>query len=277
MVEFYVKVHKSMLLSSIWDEDDATRITWVTLLMLCDQSGYVGASITGIAHMARLSIEQTEAAMQVLMAPDPASRSKAHDGRRVVVHERGYLLVNYVALKEGEDETTQRVQARQASRRHRAKESSTESNQLHAEGGHSDNLQVTCKAIRSDQINISTAPEQVQRAAGVEVPTDVREDVWVEWNKLRKTCKAPVTPTVLTMLRNEAQKASMSLEAVMQLCLLRGWRGFQASWVQGNDRASREPKHGLPFQAQAKQFIKPDGSPTVGDLSSYMRKKGDET
>jgi hypothetical protein len=273
-VEFYVKVHKSMLLSSIWDEDDATRITWVTLLMLCDQTGYVGASITGIAHMARLSVEQAEAAMAVLMAPDAASRSKAHDGRRVVAWERGYLLVNYVALKDGDDETTRKVQGRAASRKHRSNKQDLEQQAQLAEAGASQPDQLIGKAIKSDQITESV-PVQAPRGRGVEAPHDVREDVWVDWNKLRKSCRAPVTPTVLTMLRTEATKAGMSLEAVMQLCLLRGWRGFQAAWVQGTHRTQREPTGTARTAAQARPFITPDGTPTVGDLSTYMKKQGD--
>ena len=261
-MEFYVKVHKSMLLSSIWDEDHITRITWVTLLMMSDQNGYVGASVTGIAHMARLSVEEATQALERLMSPDANSRSKTNEGRRVVEHDRGYLLVNYTAIMEGTDEVARKATQRAASKRHRAQQE--EPLQSEAEP-------LSRNGIRSDQDQITPTPVQRTRAQPVQRPEDVREDVWVEWSGLRKSHRAPITPTVLTMLRREGTKAGMGLQAVLELCLLRGWRGFHADWVR--KAANLEPqKHGA-NTASAKRFIEPDGSPTVGDLQGYLQSK----
>ena len=269
-MEFFVKVHKSMILSSIWDEDDATRLTWVTLLLMCDQHGYVGASITGIAHMARLTIEQTEAAMLRLLSPDPASRSKSNEGRRVVESERGYVLTNYVAFRDADDGASVRKRARSATQRTRANKRAL------IEGAEQSlQEQASCQPIRSESDQINPSEEHTPKAWRVQRPDDVREDVWVEWSKMRKTQRAPITPTVIGMMQREAEKARMTLQAVLEMCLMRGWRGFQAAWVQGNNRVQREPAATGKVAAHARQFITPDGTPTVGDLSSYMQKKGD--
>lgn len=269
-MEFFVKVHKSMILSSIWDEDDATRLTWVTLLLMCDQHGYVGASITGIAHMARLTIEQTEAAMLRLLSPDPASRSKANEGRRVVESERGYVLTNYVAFRDAEDTASVRKRARSAAQRTRANKRVMLDN-----ADQSEQKLAASQLIRSDTDQITSVPEHTSKAWRVQRPEDVREDVWIEWSKMRKSQRAPITATVIEMIKREAEKARMSLQSVLEMCLMRGWRGFQAAWVQGNNRVQREPAAAGKVAAQARQFITPDGTPTVGDLSSYMQKKGD--
>lgn len=264
-MEFYVKVHKSMLLSSIWDEDDHTRIVWVTLLMMADQNGHVAASVTGIAHMARLTMEQTEAAMQRLMSPDPASRSKTDEGRRLVAADRGFTLVNYVAIKEGTDAQTEQRSDRMASRKQRAKKA--------AQAVESEQQTVPRQDIRSDQDQITSSLSTEQQASDrtVHRPEEVSEDVWHDWQKLRKAHRAPVTPTVLDMLRREAAKAGMGLQAVMQVCVLRGWRGFQAGWMQ--QQRQREPAKTGVASAAATRFITADGSPTVGDLSDYFRSK----
>ena len=269
-MEFFVKVHKSMVLSSIWDEDDATRLTWVTLLLMCDQNGYVGASITGIAHMARLTVEKTEAAMLRLMAPDSASRSKANEGRRVVETERGYILSNYVAFKDSVDDASVRKRARSASQRQRSERKAEE-----AVDAQTSQEQASRQPIRSETDQIISVSEENTKTWKVERPSDVREDVWVEWTKMRKTQRAPITPTVIEMMQREADKARMSLQSVLEMCLMRGWRGFQAAWMQGNTRVQREPANNGKVAAQARPFISPDGTPTVGDLSSYMKTKGD--
>ena len=261
-MEFYVKVHKSMLLSSIWDEDDHTRIVWVTLLMLADQNGHVAASVTGIAHMARLSFKQTAVAMTKLLSPDPASRSKTEEGRRLVAADRGFTLVNYVAIKEGTDAQTEQRSSRIAGRKHRAKKA--------VEEAQSEQQDDPRKDIRSDQDQI-TPSLSTERSRAVAKPEGVSEDVWHDWQKLRKAHKAPVTPTVVQMLEREAAKAGMGLEAVLQICVLRGWRGFQAGWLQ--QQKHREPPRTGVASAAATRFITPDGSPTVGDLSSYFRSK----
>jgi hypothetical protein len=262
MVEFYVKVHKSMLLSSIWDEDHLTRITWVTLLMMSDQNGYVGASVTGIAHMARITVEEATVALGRLMSPDPNSRSKTNEGRRVVEHERGYLLVNYTAIMEGSDEVARKASQRAASRKHRTQ---------HDEASQSNELLVSRNAIKSDQDQSTDVVLQATRAKTVQKPDEVRDDVWVEWCALRKAHRAPITPTVLSMLMREGTKAGMGLQAVLELCLLRGWRGFQADWVRKS--SNTEPSKPSANNASAKRFIEPDGSPTVGDLQGYMQSK----
>lgn len=70
------------------------------------------------------------------------------------------------------------------------------------------------------------------RRSGIERPADVDPRVWADWLELRKTKKAPVTQTVLASLREEAQKAGLSLSMCLSECCLRGWQGFKAEWLQ---------------------------------------------
>lgn len=60
----------------------------------------------------------------------------------------------------------------------------------------------------------------------------VQPQTIADWLKLRKAQKAPVTETVLAGFISEADKAGMSLERVLSLCCLKGWRGFKAEWAK---------------------------------------------
>lgn len=62
--------------------------------------------------------------------------------------------------------------------------------------------------------------------------------VVTDFKAMRAKHRAPVTPTVAAAFRREAAKAGMGLEAVLTLCCVRNWRGFQADWVTQPARAS---------------------------------------
>jgi hypothetical protein len=91
----FTKLFASITDSSIWSEDNATRIVWITMLAMADAHGYVGASILGLAARARVSVPECEKALAKFMAPDPYSRTRDHDGRRIVLDDGGWTLINY--------------------------------------------------------------------------------------------------------------------------------------------------------------------------------------
>lgn len=96
--EPYAKLFSSILQSSLWTQAPiATRVVWITILAMKDANGFVMASIPGIAHSACVSLAEAEAAIEYLMAPDKYSRSKEHDGRRLLPVDGGWQVVN--ALK----------------------------------------------------------------------------------------------------------------------------------------------------------------------------------
>lgn len=121
MAESFTKLFSSILESTIWFEDDSTRLVWVTMLAMADQHGYVGASVLGLAARARVTPEQAEAALRKFLAPDPHSRSKQHEGRRIEVVERGWVLLNYRRFRDARDQERRREQWRASKQRAAAK------------------------------------------------------------------------------------------------------------------------------------------------------------
>ena len=69
------------------------------------------------------------------------------------------------------------------------------------------------------------------REALVSKPSDVSDQVWNDFLKLRKTKKAPLTQTALDGIIREANLAGWTLEAALSECQLRGWQAFKADWV----------------------------------------------
>lgn len=96
------KLYSSIVTSSIWSEDDATLRVWVAMLATCDAEGVVDGSVPGFAHLARVTIEQMESAIDRLSSPDRYSRSPDHEGRRIAVEPgRGWRILNHGKYRDG--------------------------------------------------------------------------------------------------------------------------------------------------------------------------------
>ena len=80
-----------------------------------------------------------------------------------------------------------------------------------------------------------------KRAAAVPRPEDVSEEVWEDFKTLRKAKRAPITATAISGLRKEAEKAGLTLEGALRVCIKNGWQGFEASWVSKDDRSEYLP------------------------------------
>jgi hypothetical protein len=100
MATGFTKLFSSIITSSIWGEDDKTRIMWITMLATADATGHVDGSVPGMATVARMSIPEAEAAIHRLLQPDPYSRTTAHEGRRLEEVEGGWQILNYAFYRE---------------------------------------------------------------------------------------------------------------------------------------------------------------------------------
>ena len=78
-----------------------------------------------------------------------------------------------------------------------------------------------------------TIKQETKNTATVVAPPDgVSQSVWSDFVKQRKAKKAPVSETVITKIRNQAEKAGWSLEDALAEICARGWTGFNAEWVK---------------------------------------------
>jgi len=91
------------------------------MLALADANGEVQASLPGLAHLAHVSITDTEAALDKFMGPDPYSRSQESEGRRLEEIDGGWRLINHEKYRFKLSVDDQRERARERQRRHREK------------------------------------------------------------------------------------------------------------------------------------------------------------
>jgi len=104
----FTKLFSDIVSSSIWNEDDQTRIVWITLLALKGGDNIARASVGGLAHQARVSLEDCQRAIAKLSGPDPDDRSGQYSGRRIEKVTGGFLILNGQKYVERRDEDYRR-------------------------------------------------------------------------------------------------------------------------------------------------------------------------
>lgn len=80
----------------------------MTFLAAQDQEGFVAcASMANLARLANMTIEDTEKALEILMAEDPNSTNPENEGRRVEKVPGGFLVLNgplYRSLRDSQNQ-----------------------------------------------------------------------------------------------------------------------------------------------------------------------------
>lgn len=95
----FVKLFQTVITSSLWQEDSDTRIVFITMLAMADKNGMVSAAVNGIASISHVPLENTKRALEKLSSPDPYSRSKNDEGRRIREVPGGWMLINHAAYR----------------------------------------------------------------------------------------------------------------------------------------------------------------------------------
>jgi hypothetical protein len=101
----FVKLYGTILTSSVWVESHETFRVWMAMLVLADRKGYVAGTPPGIASIARVTLDQCEASLNILLSPDKHSRTKALEGRRILPAEGGWTVVNHDKYREMRSES----------------------------------------------------------------------------------------------------------------------------------------------------------------------------
>jgi hypothetical protein len=123
----FTKLFNQILDSTIWREDDRTRILWITMLAMADRDGIVRSSVPGLADRARISIEDCEAGLERFQQADKYSTSQDDEGRRIRLVDGGWLLINhskYRVLMSAEDQR-EKARIRKQNQRARVKQRDT--------------------------------------------------------------------------------------------------------------------------------------------------------
>jgi hypothetical protein len=115
----FTKLFGSITASTVWLEPSDTRVVWITMLAMADRRGRVFASVPGLAKEAVVAVESCREALAKFMAPDPDSRTKVADGRRIEEIEGGWRLINYSKYRAIRDEEERRAYKAEKQREYR--------------------------------------------------------------------------------------------------------------------------------------------------------------
>lgn len=120
----YAKLFTQIFDSSIAD-NWKHRHVFEDILKLADQEGIVDMTPEAIAARTRMPIEMVKAGIAHLESPDPRSRTKDQEGRRLVrldpEREWGWLIVNYTKYREIKKQTDRKAYMADYMRKYRQK------------------------------------------------------------------------------------------------------------------------------------------------------------
>lgn len=114
----FVKLHGSILDSSVWSLPHPTRIVWLTMLAMADEHGIVEASVDGLARRAVVTIDECRQALASFLGPDPMSRDGG-SGERIEKVPGGWLVLNHANYRDRQ--TRQQILTAARVARHRRK------------------------------------------------------------------------------------------------------------------------------------------------------------
>jgi hypothetical protein len=223
----YTKLFNSIITSTIWTEDDKTRLVWITMLAMADQHGEVHASIPGLARVSGVSVQDCEKAIFKLLSPDPYSRTPDHEGRRIAPIDGGWEILNHARYRLMASREDAKAAASARVQRHRSRKSSVVT---------PCNASVTpCNASVTVPLHIAEAEAEAEAEADSETQKDASapfsspqfKTAWQEWEQHRREIRKKITPT--TRKRQLEQLGAMSeadaIKSIRQ-SVANGWTGL---------------------------------------------------
>lgn len=274
----FVKLHDTILDSSVWMESVETRIVWITILAMADQNGVVEASVSGLARRANVGRVQCDIALAVLLGPDSDTRDGT-TGERIKRVPGGWLVLNHLTYRDrrttAQIETAKRVAEHRLRQRSAPTDLAAVSPVVEIVTG---NVHSSCNGLSPSEAEAEAEAdadaerEKIQRASPCARPASVSENTWKDFKQHRNKRRAIVTERVINGLQQQADKAGWTLDKVLAECVARGWSSFKAEWVSGTTTAS---KWGKPDKTYQHIPNMPLGHSTCScpDCVSYREKK----
>lgn len=92
----YTPLDGTILTSTLLRNGPDVVACWILLLASCDKIGESSMQASAAASLLRISDERAKAAFAILQQPDPESRNRDHDGRRILpIPGGGWHIVSF--------------------------------------------------------------------------------------------------------------------------------------------------------------------------------------
>ena len=221
----YTKLANSILTSTIWMEDDQTRIVWLTLLAMVDKNGEVQASIPGLANIARVPVDSCRTALSKFLSPDPDSRTRDDEGRRIEEIRGGWLIINHAYYRQLATDEDRRTKA--AIRQQNSRDRKSRNAQSHAL------VTLPSRQIPHTDTDTDTKKKRKKPAPSEPIifPENLRgeefQKAWEAWKADRKDRKKPMTRRAeeLALADCSAWGPDAAINAI-KTSIIRGYTGL---------------------------------------------------
>lgn len=197
----FVKLHGSILDSSIWSQTDTTRLVWITMLAMANENGVVEASVDGLARRAVVSIESCEGALAALLGPDPRSRDGTA-GERIEKVPGGWLVLNHGNYRERR--TAEQVATAKRVAEHRARKKALEVELAKATVSHGRPAKADAGATGAVTANATPRYSALHRPDNALSPSEAEADTEADADSVPSTEPARVKPARASKPRSPA-------------------------------------------------------------------------
>ncbi len=224
----YSKLFSSILASTIWEADMPTRIVWITLLAMSNAKGKVEGSVPGLATFARVPLEQCRAALANLKAPDPDSRSKEHEGRRIMDIEGGWFIINYKKYRDQLNQEERREYLRVKQAEYRGKQKSTIVDDVSDKSTRLTQAEAEAEAEASTTTPLPPSRSKPIRPAAPQALTDTFNAFWLAYPK--KVGKGAALKA-WTKLKPSQKVCTRMLEAIAEQSVSDQWQKDRGQFI----------------------------------------------
>jgi len=247
----YTPIFRSILQSTIWEEEAHVKVVWLTMLLMCDRNGFVDTTISGLARAAVVTREQCINAIGRLSSPDKESKSKALEGRRVIQVDDGYQLVNHQKYKDKMGLSSRQNRERVASFRRNKSPVAKKTTENSPEDS---NTSVPCNGCNGNTIGIDLG---LGLDLGLKSSSETKKLPRVKKTKSPSVCSpAPESITATEATLKIAKEFNRDWQSDWEAC--RDW-----AWSKGETRAD--------WQATLRTWMKKATTFQAGKTRAYSR------
>lgn len=210
----YGKTFTSLWEGSMVGQADA-QLVFIFLFCHCDHDGFVEAHPAGIAAKTGIPLHRVKATIALLEGPDPNSRSKAEEGRRIIPldgdHLSGWKVVNYKYYRDLRKQEDRREYQRKY---------------WHSRKRHSTLLNTNSTPTQPNSTEVDV---EVEVEAKKKTPSPLGDGFEEFWQKYpRKVAKAEAE---LAWRATKAHLVRTALMAGLQRWIEHGWAGKELQFV----------------------------------------------
>lgn len=201
------------------------------MLARADSTGFVEASVPGLARVANLSMDEVSRSLEILESPDPHSKNPDMEGRRIVKVKGGWMVLNYEDYRNRRSDEERREYMRKYMQDYRRKQRVNDVNsskpqlaqgegeteaEREAETEKSSSLPAVRKAPPQPSISDDQWREELKSD-----PTYGHVDIDMEFGKMRRWCqhnnKEPTRKRFVNWINRIDKPLSGSVEPVKNL------------------------------------------------------------